>query len=98
MIRTYASDSWLSVEHASEGATTSVRALQRRLSAEQATYSGVIEHTRAEMAGELLERTDASIAEIANQLGYKNQGNFTRAFYRWAGVSPSEFRRQRRHN
>jgi AraC-like DNA-binding protein len=50
------------------------------------------------MAGELLATTDASIAEIANQLGYEYQGDFTRAFYRWAGVSPSQFRRQRRRN
>ena len=46
----------------------------------QTTYSKVVEHTRAEMAGELLESTDASIAEIAHRLGYKNQGDFTHPF------------------
>ncbi len=97
IIRSYASDGWLSIEHLSEIADTSVRSLQRRLSAERTTYSNIVQHTRAEMASELLESTDASMAEIANQLGYKNQGDFTRAFYRWAGISPSEFRRQRRY-
>lgn len=96
MIRSYASTAWLTIEQASEATNISVRTLQRRLSAEQTTYSRVIERTRAEMAGELLERTDASMAEVAHQLGYRNQGDFTRAFHRWAGVSPSQFRRQRR--
>ena len=68
---------------------------QRRLALEEETFSGLVERTRAEMAGELLETTDAPISEIARQLGYANQGNFTRAFHRWAGVSPSAFRRQR---
>ena len=95
MLRSYASDGWLSIEDASEAANTSVRTLQRRLSAEQTTYSRVVDDTRAAMAGEWLETTDATIVEIAHQLGYKNQGDFTRAFRRWSGVSPSEFRRQR---
>ena len=70
--------------------------MQRRLSAEQTTYSQVVEETRAEMAGQLLERSEATIAEITHQLGYEHQGDFARAFRRWAGVSPSEFRRYRR--
>ena len=95
MLRSYASDGWLTIEAASEAANTSVRTMQRRLSAEQTTYSRVVEDTRANMAGDLLETTRATIAETAHQLGYKNQGDFTRAFRRWAGVSPSEFRRRR---
>jgi AraC-like DNA-binding protein len=44
------------------------------------------------MARELLEDTEATMSEIAEQLGYSDQGNFTRAFHRWASVSPTEFR------
>jgi AraC-like DNA-binding protein len=47
------------------------------------------------MAGELLESTDATMSEIANQLGYIHQGDFTPAFRRWAAEPSSEFRRQR---
>lgn len=96
LLRSYASDGWLSIERASEVADTSVRTMQRRLKSEQTTYSKVVEHTRTEIAGELLEDTDATIAEIARQLGYEYPGDFTRAFRRWAGVSPSAFRQQRR--
>lgn len=96
VIRSYASECWLGIKQASEVASTSVRTMQRRLSAEQTAYSSVLEQIRAEMAGELLENTDATVGEIAHELGYRHHGDFTRAFCRWAGVSPSEFRRQRR--
>ena len=85
----------MSIDEAGEVVNTSVRTLQRRLSEEQQTYSQLIREARAELAAALLENTDAPIAEIANLLGYRSQGNFTRAFYRWAKVSPSEFRNRR---
>ena len=95
MIQSYASDRWLSIDQASEVTNTSVRTIQRRLSMEQKTYSNLIQESRAEMAGNLLENTDTAIAEIAHHLGYRNQSHFTRAFHRWAKVSPSEFRKHR---
>ena len=95
MIRSYVNDGWLSIDQASEVTRTSVRTLQRRLLTEQKTYSDLVQQCRAKMAGDLLENSDATIAEIADQLGYRNQGNFTRAFYRWAKVSPSKFRKHR---
>jgi AraC-like DNA-binding protein len=95
IVLSYATDGWLSIEQFSEVARTSVRTTQRCLAMEQKTYSDLIQQCRAEMAGGLLENTDVAIAEIANQLGYSSQGNFTRAFYRWAKVSPSAFRKQR---
>jgi AraC-like DNA-binding protein len=96
VIGSYAGDRWLGIEQAAEVVGTSVRTMQRRLSAEDTSYSNVLEGTRSEAAANLLENTDATLAEIALQLGYKRQGNFTRAFRRWAGVSPNAFRQQRR--
>jgi len=98
VIRTYANDSWLSIDEASEVTDQSVRTIQRRLSMEPTTYSELVQQCRAEIAGDLLENSRIAIAEIAHQLGYRSQGNFTRAFYRWARVSPSEFRKHRLKN
>jgi len=39
-----------------------------------------------------LENTDKSIAEIASDLGYTDESNFTRAFRRKIGESPQAFR------
>lgn len=95
VITTYASDRWLSTTEAGEVLGVSVRTIQRRLAKDRTTYRNVLERTRAAMAGELLETTDATIKELAAQLGYVDQGNFTRAFRRWAGVSPRDYRHQR---
>lgn len=96
LLRSYASDRWLGIEQAGEVVGLSVRTIQRRLSDEDTTYSEVLESTRSILAGELLETSDKSLAEIASHLGYTNQGNFSRAFRRWSGVTPNMFRQQRR--
>lgn len=95
LIQAYAGDGWLSIAQASEITDTSVRTMQRRLSSEKTTFSEVVEETRSQMAATMLEQKEAAIADISHQLGYKHPGDFTRAFRRWSGVSPSEFRRYR---
>jgi AraC-like DNA-binding protein len=40
-----------------------------------------------------LEDPDIQLNDLAFELGYTKPANFTRAFKRWVGVSPSEFRR-----
>jgi AraC-like DNA-binding protein len=95
MIRAYAGDRWLTLAQATDVLCTNPRTMQRQLSAEGKTFSGILEETRAELAGKLLEDTDASLSEIADRLGYSNLSNFNRAFRRWSVVSPREFRAQR---
>jgi AraC-like DNA-binding protein len=94
VIRTYSDDRWLTIDEASDALGTSPRTLQRELAAEGKTYSEILKEIRAESARNLLGQTDASLSEIAEQLGYGNLSNFNRAFRRWAAVSPMEFRRQ----
>ena len=96
MLRSYAHDEWLTVEKIAKMNNTSARSVQRALKAEGTTFSKVLEQTRVKMAEELLETTDSTMSEIAQRLGYRHQGDFTRAFGHWAGVSPSEYRRKRR--
>ena len=98
LVRSYSNDRWLSLGEASEVTGQSARTLQRQLSMEQHSYSDIVQQCRQEVAGDLLENSGISIAQIAHQLGYGNQGNFTRAFYRWAKVSPTEFRKHRSLN
>ncbi|HLK38999.1 MAG TPA: AraC family transcriptional regulator [Polyangiaceae bacterium] len=77
---------------------TSTRALQRRLAAEGTTYSRVVDETRHGLATQYLLDDRYSLTEIAYLLGFSGGNNFTRAFRRWEGESPSEYRtsRQRR--
>ncbi len=70
----------------------SVRSLQRRLAAANLTYSQLIDQARFQAARGLLEDADNRITDIGMELGYSDSAHFTRAFKRWAGVTPSEYR------
>jgi AraC-like DNA-binding protein len=74
----------------------SVRGLQRRLAEAGMSYGGIVARARFMTAVDLLERTDATVLDIALDLGYSDHSHFTRAFRRWTGVAPREFRRVRR--
>lgn len=71
----------------------SPRQLFRRLQAEGTTHQRLVDDVKFSRARHLLAAGDAPIAEIALALGYPDQSSFTRAFARWSGVPPSEWRR-----
>jgi AraC-like DNA-binding protein len=73
----------------------SVRTLQRRLQAEGITYSRLVEKTRFERAMDWLTDSSLSLIDISMELGYSDAAHFSRAFKRWAGISPQAFRRAR---
>lgn len=70
----------------------STRSLQRRLSEEKSSYKELLEGTRKELAEQYLRRSDVSLGEITYLLGFSDQSNFSRAFKRWFGRTPGEFR------
>jgi AraC-like DNA-binding protein len=70
----------------------SVRTLQRRLAQAGATHKTLVAQARFATAAAVLERTDAKILELALDLGYSDHANFTRAFRRWSGCAPREYR------
>ena len=71
----------------------STRTLQRRLGENGVTYAQVVAQARAEMARQMLQESTRKIGEIARTIGYSNAGHFTRAFLRWTGRTPRDFRR-----
>jgi len=72
----------------------SVRTFQRCLTEAGVSYSRLIEQARFDLARQLLQQGDNRVIDVALELGYTSPFNFTRAFRRWAGMSPREFRRQ----
>jgi AraC-like DNA-binding protein len=82
----------VSLDHVAAVSTLSTRTLQRRLDEEGLSFSEVLDRTRAAEARRLLARRNLKVIEIAYELGYAEPASFTRAFTRWTGVSPSEFR------
>jgi AraC-like DNA-binding protein len=77
---------------AAKAADMSLRSFQRRLTEADLSYSQLVEQVRFDLALTLLKQPDIKLIEIAAELGYGKAGNFTRAFKRWTGVSPREFR------
>jgi len=69
----------------------SVRSLQRALGAEGLTYRRLLNNMRCRKALIALRYGDTSLTEIAMDLGYSDETAFSRAFRRWAGVSPSAY-------
>lgn len=72
----------------------SVRSLQRHLSAEGASFDGVVDELRRDLALRYLGEPKLSIAEVGYLLGYSEPSAFHRAFKRWTGATPSELRRR----
>ncbi len=84
-----------SLDHVAKQLGTSRRSLQRRLADDGLTYAQVLDEIRSTMARAYLAQRELSIAEIAYLLGFSEQSSFTRAFRRWTGAAPAEFRRTR---
>lgn len=70
----------------------SVRNLQRRLSAHQTRFRDLLDQVRAELAEQMVRYSQLGFAEIASQLGYEDPSSFHKAFKRWLGIPPGEYR------
>lgn len=70
----------------------SERTLKRRLQEQNAGFQSLVDQVRLKRARELLTGTGMNLGQIAGGLGYADAANFTRAFKRWTGASPSHYR------
>lgn len=70
----------------------SPRTLRRHLEREGASYSSMLEAARRRDALRLLDNPALAVRDVAELLGYENPANFTRAFKRWTGRTPSKHR------
>ncbi|MFO0694667.1 MAG: AraC family transcriptional regulator [Polyangiales bacterium] len=71
----------------------SERSLRRRLKSEGASFPDLVREAMSELARRLLREPSSSIQETAYRLGFSDVSSFHRAFKRWTGTTPSEFRR-----
>ena len=82
----------LSEEEAAERLLISVRSLARRLNKEGTSFRKLRDETLAELAARYLNNKQLSVEVIAELLGYHDSASFRRAFKRWYGLTPREFR------
>lgn len=76
----------------SEHIGMSSRTLTRRLSENGISFREIIKQTQEKIAKDLLHNQTYTISEIAFQTGFSEQSAFSRAFKRWTGKSPLEYR------
>ncbi|WNC73960.1 helix-turn-helix domain-containing protein [Thalassotalea psychrophila] len=72
----------------------SKRSIQRYLQNEGLSYRDLIGKMRFDIAKKRLSKSDDTVVEIAADLGYSSIAHFTRAFKRWQGMTPSQFRQK----
>ncbi|GIZ10988.1 AraC family transcriptional regulator [Pseudomonas sp. NCCP-436] len=68
--------------------------LQRRLREQGLSFSQVVDRLRCELATYYLSQQQLPISALAPLLGYSESSAFSRAFRRWFGVSPRQWRRE----
>jgi AraC-like DNA-binding protein len=73
------------------------RTFNRRLAEYGTTFQEALDTVRHEVARQLLQDTTLSVADVAAALGYAEPSTFVRAFRRWTGETPGQWRQQVRH-
>lgn len=81
------------MDYICEHLSMSRRTLTRRLNDNKVTFRDLIRKTQESIAKEYLLKPEYSIGFIAFETGFSEQSAFNRAFKRWTGMSPLEYRK-----
>jgi AraC-like DNA-binding protein len=73
--------------------SVSTRSLRRKLEQESTSFRAIVDEERRQISLQLLTCSTMKLDELAMHLGYTDTASFTRAFRRWVGCSPGEYRK-----
>jgi len=93
IISTFLPDKIIGINQIAKITGISSRTLQRELAKQNTSYSHLLQEVRLQQALELLKNSSLKLIEIADLLGYSDASHFSRAFKKWTGFSPFDFRR-----
>jgi AraC-like DNA-binding protein len=82
------------LEAAATALELSPAALKRRLAERGSSYTKIVDDTRRQLALGYIADTTLSLVDVAYLCGFSEQSAFNRAFKRWTGVPPGEYRRR----
>ncbi|MFA3921058.1 AraC family transcriptional regulator [Ruegeria hyattellae] len=94
VVAPYIEESHPSLNLMAEITGTSRRTLQRTLSRHGKTYTSIIQEARFQNACLQLDDPGTKIIDIAFSAGYEHPQHFTRAFRKYTGLTPSQYRRR----
>ena len=86
-------DENLSIRIVGQGLGVGYRTLQRRLNEEGLNFSELVDQAKRRRAQDLISDPSVSVTESAYMLGYSDSSAFSRAFKRWFGATPRNYRR-----
>lgn len=85
-------ENWPGFEQIAADLRLSPATLRRRLRGEGQGYSAIKDEIRQHLAQDLLRQTGDTVTDIAIRLGYREPSAFFRAFQKWTGKTPAEYR------
>lgn len=85
---------YLDLEATADRLHMSSRTLKRKLQQQGMPFQQILDEVRKKASIRLLQNQSMTINAIAARLGFSDPANFRRAFRKWTGCSPSEFRTQ----
>jgi AraC-like DNA-binding protein len=71
----------------------SKRKLQLKLAEESVRFKSILDEIRSTLAKDYLNEQNLCLSEIAFLLGFSEVSSFSRAFKRWTGISPGQFKK-----
>jgi AraC-like DNA-binding protein len=89
-----ASGSFPSAEDMAARLGMSLRTLHRRLAGDNCSYQSILNDVRRSLAIEFLQNTGLPIDQIAERVGFSDATSFRKAFKKWTGGAPTQYRRE----
>ncbi len=86
-------DGFLSLDQVAAKLNLSSRTLKRQLADQGRQFSSVLEQCKHHKAIAMLANPNHRIEHIAEVLGYSDTANFGRAFKKWSGETPANYRK-----
>ena len=85
----------VTLEHLAARLHTTPRSLRSELAHLDTSFNDVVAQYRERLARRLLARTQESLDQIIYLTGYSEPAAFTRAFKRWTGETPTDYRKRK---
>jgi len=87
-----ASSKFPAFESICEQLNMSPQVVRRRLSEEETSYQKIKDAIRSDTAKRLLDNPEIPVATVAEQTGFSETAAFSRAFKKWTGLTPAQYR------